>query len=47
MFAGGPAATHVSPHMGAYGPMERGPEDVGKIFDGEIIFAEELMSLRL
>jgi len=38
---------HVGPHLAAHGPMEKGIGDVGKIFDGEIIFAEELMSLRL
>jgi len=27
--------------------MEKGTGDVGKSFDGESIFAEELMSLRL
>jgi ribonuclease BN (tRNA processing enzyme) len=38
---------HVGPHLAAHGPMEKGIGDVGKIFDGEIIFAEELMSLHL
>jgi hypothetical protein len=47
MFGGGPAATHVSPHLAAYGPMAKGTGDVGKSFDGEIIFAEELMALHL
>jgi ribonuclease Z len=38
---------HVGPHLSAHGPMEKGIGDVRKIFDGELIFAEELMSLRL
>jgi ribonuclease Z len=38
---------HVGPHLASHGPMEKGIGDVRKIFDGEIIFAEELMSLRL
>lgn len=38
---------HVGPHLASHGPMEKGIGDVRRIFDGEIIFAEELMSLRL
>ena len=38
---------HVGPHLASHGPMEKGIGDVRKIFDGEIIFAEELMALRL
>jgi ribonuclease BN (tRNA processing enzyme) len=38
---------HVGPHLASHGPMEKGIGDVRKIFDGEIIFAEELMSLWL
>jgi ribonuclease BN (tRNA processing enzyme) len=38
---------HVGPHLASHGPMEKGIGDVRKIFDGEIIFAEELMSIRL
>jgi ribonuclease Z len=38
---------HVGPHLAAHGPMEKGIGDVRKTFDGELIFAEELMSLRL
>jgi ribonuclease Z len=38
---------HVGPHLASHGPMEKGIGDVRKIFDGEIIFAEELMLLRL
>lgn len=38
---------HVGPHLASHGPMEKGIGDVRKIFDGELVFAEELMSLRL
>lgn len=38
---------HVGPHLASHGPMEKGIGDVRKIFDGDLIFAEELMSLRL
>jgi ribonuclease BN (tRNA processing enzyme) len=38
---------HVGPHLASHGPMEKGIGDVRKIFDGEIIFGEELMSLHL
>ena len=38
---------HVGPHLAAHGPMEKGIGDVRRIYDGEIVFAEELMSLGL
>jgi ribonuclease Z len=38
---------HVGPHLASHGPMEKGIGDVRQVFDGEIIFAEELMSLGL
>jgi len=38
---------HIGPHLAAHGPMEKGIGDVRRIYDGEIIFAGELMSLRL
>lgn len=38
---------HVGPHLAAHGPMERGIGSVRKIYDGELIFADELMALRL
>jgi len=38
---------HVGSHLASHGPMEKGIGDVRKIFDGELIFAEELMSLYL
>jgi ribonuclease Z len=38
---------HVGPHLASHGPMEKGIGDVRRVFDGDIIFAEELMTLRL
>jgi ribonuclease BN (tRNA processing enzyme) len=38
---------HVGPHLAQHGPMEKGIGDVRRIYDGQVIFAEELMSLRL
>jgi len=38
---------HVGPHLATHGPMEKGIGDVRRIYDGEVIFAEELMTLRL
>jgi len=38
---------HIGPHLAAHGPMEKGIGDVRHVFDGELIFAEELMSLRV
>jgi ribonuclease Z len=38
---------HVGPHLATHGPMEKGIGDVRRIYDGEVIFAEELMSLEV
>lgn len=38
---------HIGPHLAAHGPMEKGIGDVRRIYDGEIIFADELLSVRL
>jgi ribonuclease Z len=38
---------HVGPHLASHGPMEKGIGDVRQLYDGEVIFADELMSLRL
>ena len=38
---------HVSPRLASHGPMEKGTGEGRKIFDGELIFAEEPMALRL
>ena len=36
---------HVGPHLAAHGPMEKGIGDVKKIYDGEVVFSDELLSL--
>jgi ribonuclease BN (tRNA processing enzyme) len=36
---------HIGPHLASHGAMEKGIGDVRRIYDGELIFAEELMSL--
>ncbi|MBI4337701.1 MAG: MBL fold metallo-hydrolase [Chloroflexi bacterium] len=38
---------HIGPHLASHGPMEKGIGDVRRAYEGETIFAEELMSLRL
>ena len=35
---------HVGPHLSGHGVMERGIGDVRKLYDGELLFSEELMS---
>lgn len=36
---------HVGPHLSEHGPMEKGIGDVEKIYDGELLFSEELMRI--
>lgn len=36
---------HIGAHLASHSPMEKGISDVRKIFGGEVVFAEELMSL--
>src|SRR5213593_158610 len=38
---------HVGPHLASHGPMEKGLGDIRRIYRGEVIFTDELMSLRL
>jgi ribonuclease BN (tRNA processing enzyme) len=38
---------HIGPHLSSHGPMEKGSGEVRRIYDGEIIVAEELMPLRV
>lgn len=38
---------HMGPHVSSHGPLEKGLGDVAKIYDGEVVFAEELMKLEL
>ena len=36
---------HVGPHLSAHGPMEKGIGDVKRVYDGEVVFSDELMCL--
>jgi ribonuclease BN (tRNA processing enzyme) len=36
---------HVGPHLSAHGPMEKGVGDVTRLFDGEVVFSDELMTI--
>ena len=38
---------HVGPHLSQGGPMRKGREDIRRVYDGEIIFSEELGLLRV
>ena len=38
---------HIGPHLSAHGPMEQGIGDISRIYDGEVVFSEELMRLAL
>ena len=35
---------HVGPNLSTHGPMEKGIGDIKSIYDGEVIFSDELMS---
>ena len=41
------ALVHVGPHLSSHGPMEKGIGDVRRIYEGEIVFSEELMRIPL
>src|SRR5207249_380359 len=43
----GPGLVHVGPHLARHGPMEKGIGDIRRIYRGEVIFTDELMSLSL
>ena len=36
---------HVGPHLAGHGAMEKGIGDVRTLYDGDLVFSEELMSL--
>jgi ribonuclease Z len=38
---------HIGPDLAQHGPMEKGIGDVRRVFEGEVIFADELMTLPL
>ena len=38
---------HIGPHLARHGPMEKGIGDVRRLYYGELVFADELMTLSL
>ena len=38
---------HVGPHLSRHGPMEKGVGDIKKLYDGELVFSDELMSFEV
>ena len=38
---------HVGPHLAGHGVMEKGIGDVKRLYDGELVFSEELMSIEV
>jgi len=36
---------HIGPHLAGHGPMEKGIGDIKSIYDGEVVFSDELMTL--
>ena len=38
---------HVGPNLSSHGPMQKGLADIRRIYDGEVIFSEEVRALDL
>ena len=38
---------HIGPHLSGHGPMEKGIGDIKGIYDGELLFSDELMSFEV
>lgn len=38
---------HIGPHLSGQGPMEKGLSDIQQVYEGEVVFSDELMSLDL
>ncbi|MFQ5874524.1 MAG: MBL fold metallo-hydrolase [Dehalococcoidia bacterium] len=38
---------HIGPHLADKGPMAKGISDITKVYDGQVVFSEELESLEL
>ena len=38
---------HMGPHLSEHGPMEKGIGDVKRLYDGQLIFSDELMAFDL
>ena len=41
------ALVHIGPHLSQHGPMEKGIGDVREIYDGGILFTDELQTISL
>ena len=41
------ALVHIGPHLSQHGPMEKGIGDVRQIYDGGILFTDELQTIDL
>ena len=41
------AVVHIGPHLASHGPMEKGIGDMRAIYEGELIFADELSAMNL
>ena len=39
--------THMNQHISSHGPLEKGLADIGRIYDGQVVFAEQLLRLDL
>ena len=39
------ALVHLGPNIASHGPMEKGIGDVKRIYDGELVFSDELMTI--
>ena len=38
---------HIGPHLSSHGPMEKGIGEIESLYDGEVIFSDELMSFSI
>ena len=36
---------HIGPHLSGHGPMEKGIGGIKAIYDGEVVFSDEMMHL--
>ena len=35
---------HIGPHLSGHGPMEKSIGDIREVYDGQVLFSDELMS---
>ncbi len=38
---------HVGPSLSSHGPMEKGIGDIKRVYDGAVVFSDELMSVEV